>query len=179
MKYQGLDSLTKVKEMVGKCVEHFHLEGESDCIHVEKERMGEAIAEKSEMMELDDLMFADVVDSATVTSQDEWERYQQLPSCDRWKDPLQWWRGKECELPTQKFVTTKATHTQANTEIVIKREENGTHVMDTITWHIVANILKKSVSVHTSSLPRNRFCNLLCKFFLVNNHHTSFNTRHS
>jgi hypothetical protein len=34
------------------------------------------------MMELDDEMFADVVDSATVTSQDEWERYQQLPSCE-------------------------------------------------------------------------------------------------
>jgi hypothetical protein len=62
-------------------VEHFHLDGESDCIRVEKENMGEEIAEKSEMMELNDEMFGDVVDSATESSHYEWERYQQLPSC--------------------------------------------------------------------------------------------------
>ena len=101
MKYHGVDSLKKVKEMVGTCVEHFHQDDESDCIRVEKEHMGEeAIAEKSEMMELDDLMFGGVVDSGKESSQDEWERYQQLPSCERWKDPLQWWRSREYELPT-------------------------------------------------------------------------------
>jgi hypothetical protein len=86
--------------MVGKCVEHFHLDEESDCIRVEKEHTGKEIAEKSEMMEVDDLMFGDVVDPATESSQDECERYQQLPSCERWKDPLQWCRGREYELPT-------------------------------------------------------------------------------
>eukprot|EP01028_Stygiella_incarcerata_P012661 TRINITY_DN80198_c0_g1_i1.p1 TRINITY_DN80198_c0_g1~~TRINITY_DN80198_c0_g1_i1.p1 ORF type:complete len:418 (-),score=87.40 TRINITY_DN80198_c0_g1_i1:135-1388(-) len=101
LKYHGEEFLKEVRDMIQKCVDHFHLERKSSCAHVEKEDAMKTVPEISEMMELDDEMFADVfVDSTTVSREDEWERYQRLPFCERWKDPLQWWKDREHELPT-------------------------------------------------------------------------------